>query len=283
MTMASRKPARLMRTVLTYLGVLVALCILLFPVYWMLICSFSPTYALNRFPPRFYPTQPSLANYTNAFHNLRFMRNLLNSLIISTGTMGVTLVIAALAGYAISRFEFPFKRVIQTAIMSVQMFPTVVILLSLYVFYIRLGLFNTYTGVIMADATFALPLSIMLIRSFYDTVPRTLDEAARIDGAGRMRTLVQIAFPLVLPGIVAVCIYTFLNAWDSFMLPSVLLTKHEMKTLPIGIAEMCFGEFTNDYGAMMAYSFVGSAPVLLLFVFFQKHMVAGMTAGAVKG
>lgn len=281
--MSVSKCKRRMYAYLKYAFIAIVLCVMLFPVYWMIICSFSPTYLLTKFPPRLYPVGASLNNYRLCFENAKFVRYLLNSTIISSGTMALTLAIAAFSGYSISRFDFPLKRLIQTAIMSVQMFPTVVILLSLYVFYIRLGLLNTYTGVILADATFALPLSIMLIRSFYDTVPRTLDEAACIDGAGRMRTLLQIAFPLVLPGIVAVCIYTFLNAWDSYMMPSVLLTKHNMKTLPIGISEMFFGEFTNDYGGMMAFSFVGTLPILLLFACFQKHMVAGMTAGAVKG
>ncbi len=281
MVMDKRKKA--LYTLLKYLGVLLALCVLLFPIYWMIICSFSPTYALTKFPPKLYPVDASLNNYVQCFKNTKFIRYLFNSIVISTGTMLVTLIIAVFSGYSISRFNFPGKRIVQTLIMSVQMFPTVVILLSLYVFYIRLGLLNTYSGVIFADATFALPLSIMLIRSFYDTVPRALDEAAYIDGASRFRTLIQIVFPLVLPGIVAVCIYTFLNSWDSYMMPSVLLTKHNMKTLPIGISEMFFGEFSNDYGGMMAFSFVGSLPILLLFIFFQKHMVAGMTAGAVKG
>jgi len=114
-------------------------------------------------------------------------------------------------------------------------------------------------------------------------VPKSLDESARIDGAGKMRTLVEILFPLVKPGIVAVCIYTFLNAWDDYMMSLIIMQDASIKTLPVGIAETFLGEYCYNYGGMMAFAVIGSLPIVLLFIFLQKHMIAGLTAGAVKG
>ena len=142
---------------------------------------------------------------------------------------------------------------------------------------------DTYRGVILADVTFALPLSITLLKSFFDTVPNALDESAKIDGAGRMRTMVQVILPLVLPGLVAVAIYTFLTAWDDYLMSLTIIRIDEKRTLAVGLAQSFMGEYSNDYGALMAFSVAGSLPIVLLFIFFQKYMVEGLTAGAVKG
>lgn len=163
------------------------------------------------------------------------------------------------------------------------MFPIVVILISLYTFYKQWGMLDTYRGVILADVTFALPLSITLLKSFFDTVPNALDESAKIDGAGRMRTMVQVILPLVLPGLVAVAIYTFLTAWDDYLMSLTIIRIDEKRTLAVGLAQSFMGEYSNDYGALMAFSVAGSLPIVLLFIFFQKYMVEGLTAGAVKG
>ena len=158
-----------------------------------------------------------------------------------------------------------------------------VILISLYTFYKQWGMLDTYRGVILADVTFALPLSITLLKSFFDTVPNALDESAKIDGAGRMRTMAQVILPLVLPGLVAVAIYTFLTAWDDYLMSLTIIRIDEKRTLAVGLAQSFMGEYSNDYGALMAFSVAGSLPIVLLFIFFQKYMVEGLTAGAVKG
>ena len=128
-----------------------------------------------------------------------------------------------------------------------------------------------------------MPLSITLLKSFFDTVPNALDESAKIDGAGRMRTMVQVILPLVLPGLVAVAIYTFLTAWDDYLMSLTIIRIDEKRTLAVGLAQSFMGEYSNDYGALMAFSVAGSLPIVLLFIFFQKYMVEGLTAGAVKG
>lgn len=279
----SVRVGRIVGAVCRYTALIVIVVLLLFPIYWMFVCSFMPSPYLSMLPPHFLPDKLTLENYQKIFSDATYMNFFKNSFIVSIGTVTLALIVAIPAGYSFSRYSFKFKHVFQSLLMSVQMFPTVVILISLYVFYRNMGLLNTYQGLILADATFTMPLSIMLSRSFFDTVPQSIDDAARIDGASRIRTILQIAFPLVLPGVVAVAIYTFLNAWDSYTVPLILMTKQEMKTLPIGISETFLGEYSYNYGGMMAFAFAGTLPIVLIFIFLQKYMIAGLTAGAVKG
>ena len=265
-----------------YLAIAALLVILLFPVYWMLIGSLRPYYALlNLDYVAFYPKDFTVENYIKIFQP-EYLNYFKNSFLVSGGTVLAAILISVPAAYSFSRFKFKMKGAVLSAVQSVQMFPIVVILISLYTFYMRWGMLDTYRGMILADVTFALPLSITLLKSFFDTVPQALDESAKIDGAGRLRTMVQIILPLVLPGLVAVSIYTFLNAWDDYLMALTISGDHT-RTITVGLAQSFFGEYSNDYGALAAFSVAGSLPIVLLFIFFQKYMVEGLTAGAVKG
>ena len=267
-----------------YLALALLVVILLFPIWWMLVGSLRPYYTLISLDDvAFYPKNFTIENYLKIFSQAKYLRYFANSFIVSGGTVLVTLLIAIPAAYSFSRFKFGGKSAVLSAVQSVQMFPIVVILISLYTFYRQWGMLNTYRGVILADVTFALPLSITLLKSFFDTVPQALDESAKIDGAGRLRTMVHVILPLVLPGLVAVAIYTFLNAWDDYLMALTIVRVDEKRTLTVGLAQSFMGEYSNDYGSLMAFSVAGSLPIVLLFIFFQKYMVEGLTAGAVKG
>ena len=270
--------------VVKYLVIALLVCILLFPIWWMLVGSLRPYYTLISLDDvAFWPKDFTVENYVKIFSQAKYLRYFANSFIVSGGTVLVTLLIAIPAAYSFSRFKFGGKSAVLSAVQSVQMFPIVVILISLYTFYKQWGMLDTYRGVILADVTFALPLSITLLKSFFDTVPNALDESAKIDGAGRMRTMVQVILPLVLPGLVAVAIYTFLTAWDDYLMSLTIIRIDEKRTLAVGLAQSFMGEYSHDYGALMAFSVAGSLPIVLLFIFFQKYMVEGLTAGAVKG
>lgn len=256
----------------------------LFPIYWMAISSLLPSARVMRIPPTLTLTIDSgIFNYVKVFSKPEYIRYFINSFITSGGTVLAIFLIALPAGFAFSRYRFVGKNLILTTIMSVQMFPIVVILISLYGFYTKWGLLNTYLGVILADTTFALPLAITLMRSFFDTLPRSLDESACLDGAGRIYTMLHILVPLTLPGLVAVGVYTFLSAWDDFLMALTIMITNDMKTLTVGLAQSFLGEYAHDYGALMAFAMAGSMPIVLVFVFFQKYMISGLTAGAVKG
>ena len=271
------------KSVLKYVVVALILVILLFPVYWMITCSLLPSSVIMSVPPTFIPLQATLKNFTQIFTKPTYLQFFENSFIVSFGTIAVVLLVAIPASFALSRYNFKGRRTMLSAISSVQMFPVVVILTTLYGFYNSWGMLDTYRGLILADTTFALPLAITLLKSFFDTISKSLDEAARIDGASRMRVLLNILLPLVVPGLVAVGIYTFLSAWDDYLMSLTIMKSNAMRTLPVGIAQSFLGEYSNDYGGLMAFAVAGSAPIVILFVFFQKYLVSGMTAGAVKG
>lgn len=271
-------------TVLKYLLLAVVLVVALFPILWMAFASLLPSQHVMQIPPVLGITsESSFANYQKVFSQAKYLRYYLNSFITAGGSVLVVMFIALLASYSFSRYNFRGKNVILTVILSVQMFPIVAILISLYGFYMRWNLVDNYFGVILADTVQALPLAIMLLRSFFDTLPRSLDESARIDGAGRLRTMFNILVPLTVPGLVAVGIYTFLSAWDDYLMSLTIMKTDEMKTLPVGLAQSFLGEYAHDYGALMAFAMGGSLPIVLMFIFFQKYMISGMTAGAVKG
>lgn len=269
--------------IVRYILLIVLACVLLFPLYWMINSSLMPNKFMFSLPPQFFPKEATLDNYSKILQNEQYLIYFRNSFISAGGTVLLTMVVAVFASYAFSRFMFKGRKVLLTTIMSVQMFPVMAILISLYTFYLKWKMLNTFPGLILANTTFCLPLCTTLLKSFFDTLPRSLDESAHIDGCGRFRTLISILLPLTLPGLVAVGIYTFLYAWDEFLFSLVIMTSDHLKTLPVGIAQSFIGEYAHDYSSMMAFSVTGSIPIVVMFVFFQKYMITGLTAGAVKG
>lgn len=274
---------RRITNILKYILIFAVLGVLVFPIYWMLIASVSENRYLLSLPPHFFPESIQFESIRKVLTTKKYLTYFKNSFVVASGTVIVSIVLSVLAGYSFSRYRFRGRNILLTSILSVQMFPVVALLISLYTFYYNWGLTNTYPGLILADVTFALPLSITLMRSFFDTIPRSIDESAKIDGAGRLQTLFRILLPLTLPGLVAVGIYTFLKAWDDFLCSLIIMQRENMKTLPIGLAQSFMGEYLHDYSGMMAFAIIGALPIVLLFVFFQKQMISGLTAGAVKG
>jgi ABC-type sugar transport system, permease component len=258
-------------------------CILLFPVYWMLVSSFMPNSYLMSLPPHFLPENPTAANYLKIFTNAQYLTYFKNSFLVSSFTVVLCLIVSILSGYGFSRYTFKGKNIAMTSILTVQMFPIVAILITLYTFYFKWGMINSYRGLILADTTFCLPLSVALMKAFFDTIPRSLDESSKIDGCGRLRTLFSVLLPLTIPGLIAVGVYTFLHSWDDFLFSLVIMQKDTMKTLPVGLAQSFLGEYAHDYAGMMTFAVSASAPIVILFIFFQKYLIAGLTAGAVKG
>ena len=162
------------------------------------------------------------------------------------------------------------------------MFPAMTLLIALYNMYFRLGLLNTYTALVLACSTNALPMSVWILKGFFDTISKSLEEAAYIDGCSKGRTLVQVILPLVKPGILAVGLYSFLISWEDFLWGLTLVNKTEMRTLASGIAMTYLGEYNYDWGRVMAAAVGAAVPILIIFIFLQKYMIAGLTAGAVK-
>lgn len=273
---------KFLKKAVIYLVIAVALVIFLFPVYWMVISAFRNNNGLMQRPLDFKPTIDTLQNMIAVLSSDKYVRYIMNSLIVSVGTMLSCVVLSLLAGYALSRYKFPLRKTIMSTLLSVQMFPTVAILITLYTFFVQFGLTNTYTGLILACLCVSLPLSVWMMKSFYDTIPVSLDEAAKIDGCSRLGILFRVIMPMMKPGIYAVAIYSFLMAWDDFVFSKVLINVNDKKTLTVGIAESFLGEFSHNYAGMMALAVIAALPIVLVFIAFQRFLVSGMTAGAVK-
>lgn len=272
-----------LRRTAVYVAIGFFLVAFLFPVYWMLVSSFRDNTQLMSFPPHFSFSFENLENYSKIFSTPKYMQYFKNSLITSTGSVVVSLVVSVLASFSFSRYRLKCKNLLMTTLMNIQVFPVTVIIISLFTFYSSMGLLNTYHGLILADLIYSLPFTVWFLKSFMDTVPMSLDEAASIDGCSRLGVLTRIVLPVVRPGLIAIAIYTFLYAWDDFVFAQTIMKSPSMKTLPVGMAESFVGEYVYDYAGMMTLSVLASLPVVIGFIFAGKYMVEGLTAGAVKG
>lgn len=256
--------------------------VFLFPIYWMIVTSLKENSIIMRLPPQFLPSHPILDHYISVLSDKRFFTFYKNSVIVAVLTTGVTLFLAILASYSFSRFRYRWSGAVQMLFLSTQMFPAVVLLIALYTMYSKCGLINTYTALVLACTTSALPLSILVLKGFFDTISTTLEEAATIDGAGRFKTLTAIIIPLIKPGIVAVGLYSFLVCWDDFLWSLTLTNKLEMRTLSAGISMLYLGEQSQDWARVMAAATSASLPILIVYIFLQKYMIEGLAMGAVK-
>lgn len=282
--MTPKRMRRIIKTSVLYIITLVVMMPLIFPAYWLFSSSFKTNLAAYMTPPQWFPMPATLENYANLTVGYTdFITYVRNSVITCTATAILAMVVASLAGYAISRLRFSGKRPLLLAILSTQMFPHVLILISLYVMYRQLGLINTYLGLIISFTTFAVPFSVWMMKGFFDGIPSEIEEAALIDGCTRLGALRHVILPLVAPGLLAVSLFSFLDGWNNLLYPLTLATSVEVRTIPPGLLLSFLGQFKHDWAGMMAASVVVTVPVMIIFVFLQRFLVRGLTAGAVKG
>ena len=260
------------------------LVFLLFPVYWMVVTALKTNMEAYKYPPTLAPNEPTLASFKSLLTvNNQFFVYYKNNFIVSGFAALISTFVALVSGYALSRFHFKWNRWILAALLSSQMFPVVSRMISLYGLLGKVNLINTRVGLILAVVAAQIPFCTILMSSFYDAIPRELEEAATVDGTKRFQTLFQVIVPLVKPGILAVGIYSFLMTWDDYLHAATLIQTDSLRTLSVGIALRYLGELSYDWSLVNAISVVGALPMILLFVFFQKYMVKGLVAGAVKG
>lgn len=271
-------------TMVEYLILAVILLFLMFPLYWVLMTSFKTNMEAYRFPPTMFPEAPNVNSYISLFtEDNFFFIYYKNNFLVSGITAAITLILAVMSGYALSRFKIRWNRWIVAAFLSAQMFPIVSRMISLYDLLGKIHLINTRAGLILALTAAMLPFTITLMASFFDGIPRELEEAAIVDGAGRIQTLFRIVMPLVKSGMVAVGIYAFLMTWDDYLHAVTLIQNDSLRTLSAGVALRYLGELSYDWSKVNTISVVGILPIMFLFFFFQKYMVKGLVAGAVKG
>jgi multiple sugar transport system permease protein len=252
-----------------------------FPVIWMLSSSFKANPEIFEYPPRLITPGFSFHAYTSILTDPVKLRFFANSYIVALSVTALTLAVAVLAAYAFSRYEFRGKRPINMVIVSIQAVPPITLLIPYFGLVVGLKLYNTYQGLILTYMVFTLPYAIIMMTGYFNTLPKELDEAVKVDGAGPLTALVRILVPISIPGLVSVGVYTFMIAWNEFLFALTLTRTENMRTVPIGIS-LLMGQHSYQWNEMMAMSILGCIPVLILFLFFQRYFIGGMTAGAVK-
>lgn len=253
-----------------------------FPVLWMFASSLKPNNRIFAWPPLFIDPKMSFDSYVKVLSDPVKIRYFMNSYFVSAAVVILTLLLGIMAAYAFSRFDFPCKGIINTLIISVQAIPPIVLLIPYMSLIVFLKLFNTYFALILTYLVITLPYCILMMTGYFNTLSMELDEAVMIDGGSRWTALWKILVPISIPGLVSVGMYTFMQAWNEYLFALVLTQTTEMRTVPVGI-NLLMGQHAYDWSQMMAMSVIGSVPVLVLFIFFQKYFIAGMSSGGVKG
>lgn len=277
------KRARTAGKVLSCLVLAAILLFLLFPIYWMGLTSLKTNMEAYKYPPTFWTSPVHDAYEKLFFESNEFFVYYANNFIVSGATAIVCTIVAIITGYSLSRFKFRWTALLSAILLSTQMFPIVSRMISLYSLMGKMGLINTRGGLVLAISAAQIPFCAVLMSSFFANVPKSIEEAAYVDGAGRTTILVKLVTPLVKPGLVAVFIYAFLMTWDDYLHAATLIQTDSLRTLSIGIALRYLGELSYDWSFVNAISVIGTLPMILLFLFFQKYMVKGLVAGAVKG
>jgi len=273
------RPTRL-RATLTGVALVPVLAWTLFPIYWITTASFKTELALYARPPQWLFT-PIFDNYTRVLTNIPFLQYLKNNLVIAIGTTIGSLVLGTLAGYGFVRFRFRLSEAVRFLVLVMRMAPRIVLVVPYYLIMQRLGLLDTYTGLLIAYVSFALPFSIWLLIGFFADVPLEVEEAAMIDGCSPLGVLLRIVIPIAAPGLVVAAIFAFLASWNEFLF-ALILSGVDAKTLPVVIA----GLNTDAgplYGEMSAAAVMVMLPNILMTLALQRYLVRGLTIGAVKG
>lgn len=254
----------------------------LFPLYWMIITAFkSPLEAFNQIPT-FWPMKPTLNNFKSVLLDANIRIYFKNSLFVSILSSFFATLLAAYAAYGFSKYRYRGKKTLMYLMLSSQMFPFVVLLLSIYLLMKKLMLLDNYLSLILSYITFTLPVGTWTLKSYFDQIPNELIEAARIDGASRFTIIHRIMLPLAIPGMISVAIYGFVWSWNDLIYSLTLITSTDKRTLAPGLILNYLGEFQAKWPEMMAASIIVSIPVAVMFIFLQRFFIKGLTAGAVK-
>ncbi|GAA4062595.1 MULTISPECIES: carbohydrate ABC transporter permease [Actinomadura] len=265
---------------------LLVFAVAVFPVLWMVSTAFKPNTEIFSTTPRPLPAHPTLEHFdlvlNGGIAEVSFWEYLRNSALLALGTVLVSSLLALLAAVAVARFRFRFRTTFLIMLLVVQMVPCEALVIPLFMDLKRLDMLNSLAGLLVVDIAFAVPFAIWMLRGFVAAVPRELEDAAAIDGAGPVRTFVTVLLPLVAPGLVATSIFSFITAWNEFIFAFTFLDDQDKYTLPI-MLQFFFGRSGNAWGPIMAASTLLTVPVIAFFLLVQRRMVAGLTAGAVKG
>lgn len=264
-------------------AVLILFCFLsLYPILNVLSIALRPANKLFSTSLRIIPDDATLDNFKQAFIQYPLLKWLVNSFIISSLAALVGVILSLTAGYAFSRFEFKGKGMGLSMLLVTQMFPATMTLLPLYIMLIHYRLTNSYIGLIIVYVSTTIPFNIWLMKGYIDTIPKSLEESAYVDGANIMQSFYKIVLPLALPAVALTALFSFMGAWSEYIVARVIITDALKLTLPVGLTNMQ-GQFSTAWGIYSAAALITALPVMAIFILLSKYLVGGLTLGSVKG
>ncbi|MDP9365134.1 MAG: carbohydrate ABC transporter permease [Chloroflexota bacterium] len=276
-------PPRASLPFLLLVAAVVLWCLL--PFVWMLLTSFKAPADVFRAPTDYFPSPPDLSNWRKVLTLPRFTRALLNSAIVAASATVISLLVGSICSYALARLRFPGKSFVLATVLAVAMFPGIAIVSPLYLQFSQWGLINSKWALILPNVTFTLPVCIWTLNAFFRDLPAELEEAARVDGASRLQTFVQVVAPLAAPGVFTTAILLFIAAWNEFLFARTFMSEQDQYTAPVAIAQFEGADIAaaTPWGEITAAAAISTIPLVVLVLLFQRRIIAGLTAGAVKG
>ena len=254
----------------------------LFPLYWTLVTSFKSASQISAKPITYLANPATFENYQKAWNVGGFSHYFKNSLFVSLVSTIFTVVLSTMDGYAIARFNFRGKKLFMLLMLSTQFIPAAMLIIPLFMIYLPMKLINSLWSLIITYTTFHIPFNAMLMSTFVKGIPFSLEEAAQIDGCSRVSSFFHVMIPMLFPGLAAIAVHSFISSWNEYLYALMFLTSNRKYTLPIGLS-MTIGEYSINYGQLTAGSVIALTPIILMFMYVQKFMVSGLSAGAIKG
>ncbi len=276
------RPIRLLRRAALYAGVLAVCAVLLFPVYWMFVTSLRPTRYTITYPPAFLPEEVRWEVYVELFQTIPIATWLRNTTIVSVGVTALCLALSIFGAYALSSFEWRGKSLFGFSLLGAQMLPEALVVIPVFVIFRQLGLLDTLQGLILADTAFILPVTVWILKGFFDTIPREVREAALVDGCGPMGVLGRIILPLSAPALVTICVIAFFDGWNEYLFASTFITTASLRPATVGLASF-IGELATPVELVFAATAIFTVPPMIFYALMQRYIVSGLTGGAVKG
>ncbi len=278
----NRKTRNALWTILRVAILVFFFLVIVLPIYWIAATSFKTSgEILDLNNVTYYPHEVTTENYTGLFSQYNYLTLLTNSLIVSVTSAFVITLLSMLGGYALARYKFKGKSAVILFFLVTQMIPGILVIIPLYLRFSEMGLINTHLGLFIYYVTVNLPFCLVTMRSFFERIPVTLEEAARVDGCNKMQSLFKIVLPIMFPGIVSVFVFGFIGAWNELIAGSIFISTPDMWTIPVGLKTL-IGKYNVEWGLLMAGGVMALLPTAVMFAAMQKFIVEGMTAGAVK-
>lgn len=269
-------------TWIAYVLIILVTLATLFPIVWMVLTAVKPTPEIYAATPSWLPSRLDWSHLKSAWVEKNFSTYFLNSLIVSLATAAFSTGVAIPGGYALTRFEFPGKRLLGAFVLLIYLVPVILLVLPFYLMLSKLGLLDTRLGLVFAVATYSVPFSVWVLKGYFAQVPADIEEAAIVDGASRIGALWWVVLPVALPGIVATFLFSFILAWDDYLFALIVVNSDSMRTLPLAVGLLASDYMISD-GLMMAMGSITTIPIVLLYLFSQRYFISGLTAGSVKG